>query len=192
MTAEHILDRAYDRPNVIFGSPASRTVENFECEWAGMCLREALVREAALQREKDELARKLSALQDTAANQFAGLGPRERQVMELVLTGLPSKNIAADLRISQRTVKNHRAAIMKKTFAKSIPALARLAIAAAIPCDARIEMGHDRDKETQQQRMPTCEKTDFRFDAAFACGHSVIIECVPNHCGSRSGYLRDW
>ena len=138
------------------------------------------------------LGRRLSALQDTAANQFAGLGPRERQVMELVLTGLPSKNIAADLRISQRTVKNHRAAIMKKTFAKSIPALARLAIAAAIPCDARIEMGHDRDKETQQQRMPTCEKTDFRFDAAFACGHSVIIECVPNHCGSRSGYLRDW
>ena len=78
MTTEHVLDSAYDRPNVIFGSLAGRTVENFECERAGICPREALAREAALQRERDELARKLSALQETAANQFAGLAPRER------------------------------------------------------------------------------------------------------------------
>jgi len=51
--------------------------------------------------------------------------------MELVLAGHPSKNIAADLGISQRTVESHRAAIMKKTGSKSLPALARLALAAA-------------------------------------------------------------
>jgi len=43
----------------------------------------------------------------------------------------PSKNIAADLGISQRTVENHRASIMTKTGTKSLPALARLALAAA-------------------------------------------------------------
>jgi two-component system CheB/CheR fusion protein len=51
--------------------------------------------------------------------------------MEEVLAGHPSKNIAADLGISQRTVENHRASVMKKTGVKSLPALARLALAAA-------------------------------------------------------------
>jgi two-component system CheB/CheR fusion protein len=50
--------------------------------------------------------------------------------MKLVLAGHPSKNIGADLNISQRTVENHSAAIMAKTGSKSLPALARLATAA--------------------------------------------------------------
>jgi two-component system CheB/CheR fusion protein len=66
-----------------------------------------------------------------AAEHIAGLTPRQHQIMALVLAGHPSKNIAADLHISQRTVENHRAAIMKKTGSKSLPALARLALAAA-------------------------------------------------------------
>ena len=53
------------------------------------------------------------------------------QIMALVIAGHPSKNIAADLGISQRTVENHRAAIMERTSCKSLPALARLALAAA-------------------------------------------------------------
>jgi two-component system CheB/CheR fusion protein len=74
---------------------------------------------------------KLLAWQESAADHIAGLTTRQRQIMEMVLAGHPSKNIAADLGISQRTVENHRAAIMKKTGATSLPALARLAIAAA-------------------------------------------------------------
>ena len=51
--------------------------------------------------------------------------------MELVLAGKASKVIAFELGISQRTVENHRAAIMKKTGANGIPGLARMALAAA-------------------------------------------------------------
>jgi len=71
------------------------------------------------------------ALRQTAASHVAELTERQRQVMEMVLAGHPSKNIAADLGISQRTVENHRASIMKKTKANSLPALARLAFVAA-------------------------------------------------------------
>jgi two-component system, chemotaxis family, CheB/CheR fusion protein len=71
------------------------------------------------------------AWQDAAARQIADLTERERQILDMVLAGSPSKNIAADLGISQRTVENHRASIMKKTGSKSLPALARLALAAS-------------------------------------------------------------
>jgi two-component system CheB/CheR fusion protein len=70
------------------------------------------------------------AWQNNAAAHIARLTPRQHQIMELVLAGHPSKNIAADLGISQRTVETHRAAIMKKTGARSLPALVRLALAA--------------------------------------------------------------
>ncbi len=72
-----------------------------------------------------------AASHEEAARHLAKLTPRQIQIMEMVLAGHPSKNIAADLGISQRTVENHRAAIMKKTGTKSLPALARLVAAAA-------------------------------------------------------------
>jgi two-component system, chemotaxis family, CheB/CheR fusion protein len=80
-----------------------------------------------------ELGRDSSALtawRDTAAAHIAKLTPRERQIMDLVIIGQPNKNIAADLKVSQRTIENHRAAVMKKTGSKSLSDLVRLAIAA--------------------------------------------------------------
>ncbi len=67
---------------------------------------------------------------EDAARNVASLTPRQRQIMARVVAGEPSKNIAADLAISQRTVENHRATIMRKTGAASLPALARLVLAA--------------------------------------------------------------
>jgi two-component system, chemotaxis family, CheB/CheR fusion protein len=85
--------------------------------------------ERALEQFRD--ATEPSAWREDAANRVARLTQRQRQIMELVLTGHHNKNIAAELGISQRTVENHRAAIMKKTGSTSLPALARFALAAA-------------------------------------------------------------
>ncbi|WP_408588886.1 chemotaxis protein CheB [Novosphingobium sp.] len=74
------------------------------------------------------------AAHEQAAAHVASLTTRQREVMDMVLAGHPSKNIAADLGISQRTVENHRAAIMQRMGAKSLPELARMA-QAALPRD---------------------------------------------------------
>lgn len=81
----------------------------------------------ALEQSRD--SGKLSVWRENAATLIATLTPRQHEIMDMVLAGQPSKNIAADLGISQRTVENHRASIMKKTGSKSLPALARLALA---------------------------------------------------------------
>lgn len=75
---------------------------------------------------------KAIATREDAVARLALLSARQRQVMDLVLEGHPSKNIAADLGISQRTVENHRASFMHRTKVKSLPALARLVAAAAL------------------------------------------------------------
>jgi two-component system CheB/CheR fusion protein len=95
----------------------------------------------ALEQARD--ATKPPAWHEAAANRLADLTPRQRQVMERVVAGQPSKNIAADLGISRRTVENHRAAIMHKTGAKSLPGLARLALAATWDGGDR-PLGQDR------------------------------------------------
>jgi FixJ family two-component response regulator len=55
------------------------------------------------------------------------LTPRERQVLELVVSGLLNKQIAFELGISEVTVKIHRAQVMQKMQARSIADLVRMA-----------------------------------------------------------------
>ena len=139
MTAEHFEHRPRSRPSIRFERQLHRTLASYQHELASQenRLREALDRETDLLRQNDELRRehevlsKLLDRREDAAARVARLTPRQHQIMELVLAGHPSKNIAADLGVSQRTVENHRAAIMKKTGSKSLPALARVALAAA-------------------------------------------------------------
>jgi two-component system, chemotaxis family, CheB/CheR fusion protein len=83
----------------------------------------------ALEQSRD--ITKLAIWRQDATERVSKLTPRQRQIMNMVLAGHPSKNIAADLGISQRTVESHRAAIMKKTGSRSLPALARLAAGVA-------------------------------------------------------------
>lgn len=58
---------------------------------------------------------------------FETLTPREREVMAFVVTGRLNKQIAADLGVSEITVKVHRGQVMRKMRASSLPDLARMA-----------------------------------------------------------------
>jgi two-component system, chemotaxis family, CheB/CheR fusion protein len=74
-----------------------------------------------------------SASSHAAAARLAVLTVRERQVMDEVIAGHANKEIAARLDISQRTVENHRAAVMQRTNTTSLPELVRLAMRAGVP-----------------------------------------------------------
>jgi two-component system CheB/CheR fusion protein len=76
-------------------------------------------------------ANRASSVRQAALEHLADLTPRQHEVMRLVLAGHSSKTIADGLGINRRTVENHRAAIMHKTGARSLPALARLALSSA-------------------------------------------------------------
>ena len=90
---------------------------------------------------------KITAWHEDAAHHLIDLTARQRQIMEMVLAGKPSKIIASDLGISQRTVENHRASIMKKTGSKSLPALARLALAAVAEDNDSLDIQNLADKK---------------------------------------------
>ena len=54
------------------------------------------------------------------------LTPREREVMELVVTGMLNKQIAFRLGTSEKTIKVHRARVFEKMEARSVAELVRL------------------------------------------------------------------
>src|SRR2546429_2334065 len=81
-------------------------------------VRAAIERDAVARREQAKLS-EIRARLDT-------LTPREREVLEHVVSGKLNKQIAGDLGITEATVKMHRARVMAKMKVQSVAELARL------------------------------------------------------------------
>lgn len=77
---------------------------------------------------KADLARRES-VEGTAENaeRFAGLTPREREVMLMATAGMMNKQIAYELGLSEITVKIHRGKVMRKMQTRTFADLVRLA-----------------------------------------------------------------
>jgi two-component system, LuxR family, response regulator FixJ len=96
-------------------------------------LQKPLSHEVLLERVRTALsfdAQNRAVLQerDDIVRRFNSLTARERDVLSLLISGSSNKAMAADLRLSQRTVELYRARVMEKTRSRSLAQLIRMAI----------------------------------------------------------------
>jgi FixJ family two-component response regulator len=77
--------------------------------------------------ERDRKRRREAVRLAQLRERFVTLSERERQIMTLVVNGRPNKQIAAELCVSEMTVKVHRGQVMRKMRAGSLPELVRMA-----------------------------------------------------------------
>jgi len=83
--------------------------------------------------ERDKQNRSKRAEHQEIFSRWSRLTPREREVMEMVITGHSNKSIAARLGVSSKTVEAHRAKFMEKMEAHSLPDLMRITLSAGLP-----------------------------------------------------------
>jgi RNA polymerase sigma factor (sigma-70 family) len=85
----------------------------------------------ALNRDRERRYRKVTT--HDLRSHFDSLSPREREVMTLVTAGMMNKQVAAELGISEITVKVHRHNVMTKLDIKAFTDLVRMADALGLP-----------------------------------------------------------
>jgi RNA polymerase sigma factor (sigma-70 family) len=79
----------------------------------------------AVERDRSQSADRSAS--DELKRRYDTLTPREQEVMALVIAGLLNKQIAAELGISEKTVKVHRARVMEKMQVEALAVLVRMA-----------------------------------------------------------------
>jgi FixJ family two-component response regulator len=77
--------------------------------------------------ERDKKRHEKESIESVLRRKFDSLTRREQQVMICVTGGLMNKQVAAQIGISEHTVKVHRGNLTKKMGAKSLPELVRMA-----------------------------------------------------------------
>lgn len=82
--------------------------------------------------ERDRSTRQKHAEMHDLQSRYDTLTAREREVMQKVISGLLNKQVAAELNITEFTVKIHRAKVMRKMRADSVADLVRMADSLAI------------------------------------------------------------
>lgn len=100
--------------------------------------REVLLKRISEALKDDAAARQQRAWRAHVEARLALLTPRERQVMQMVVAGAPTRLIARGLGVSERTIEVHRARMMKKMQADSLADLVVL----AVQCGVRHSEAH--------------------------------------------------
>ena len=125
---------AYVRP-IIFLSGSADVPSSVQAMRAGACEfltkpvdRDRLLAAVEAAVGRDAATRAGRTRSRHARQRIEALGPRERRVLDGIVAGRLHKQLAADIGVSERTIKVDRARVMQRLGVRTLPALVRLLV----------------------------------------------------------------